>query len=73
MTDKTPDDLVEREHEPSAFAWIMGGTLGVVVAGGLAKALLDRRRARAHAQSRVAESDDTGGQSGVDSPGPDVA
>lgn len=37
--------------ERSAMAWIMSGAVGVVVAGGLAKRLIDRRRARALADA----------------------
>lgn len=37
----------DRSDEHSAFAWIMSGTIGAVVVGGLAKTLLDRRRAHA--------------------------
>ncbi|PRY60166.1 hypothetical protein BCF74_108112 [Knoellia remsis] len=38
---------MDRSDEPSAFGWIMSGTVGAVVVGGLAKFLLDRRRANA--------------------------
>lgn len=37
----------DRSDEHSAFAWIMSGTIGAVVVGGLAKTLIDRRRAHA--------------------------
>jgi hypothetical protein len=36
--------------ERSALAWVMSGTVGAVVVGGLAKHLIDRRRARAIAE-----------------------
>lgn len=49
MSDDGPTD------ERSALAWIMSGTVGVVVAGGIAKRLLDRRRARALAEVEAAE------------------
>lgn len=45
---------MDRSDEPSAFAWIMSGTVAVVVAGGLGKFLLDRRHARAEAEAREA-------------------
>lgn len=41
--------------ERSALAWIMSGTVGAVVAGGIAKRLLDRRRARALDDAEAAE------------------
>lgn len=41
--------------ERSALAWIMSGTVGAVVAGGIAKRLLDRRRARALSDAEAAE------------------
>lgn len=46
---------MDRSHETSAFAWIMSGTVGAVVIGGLAKTLLDRRRDRALAEALEAE------------------
>ena len=33
--------------ERSALAWVMSGTVGALVVGGLAKHLIDRRRERA--------------------------
>lgn len=44
---------MDSSDERSALAWIMSGTVGAVVAAGLGKALMDRRRARA-----LAEADD---------------
>lgn len=44
---------MDRSEEPSAFAWIMSGTVGALVVGGLAKTLLDRRRERIQAQARA--------------------
>lgn len=38
---------MDRSDEHSAFAWIMSGAVGVLVAGGIGKALLDKRRASA--------------------------
>ncbi|MGA8045826.1 MAG: hypothetical protein WCA30_06110 [Dermatophilaceae bacterium] len=52
--------------ERSALAWIMSGTVGALVVGGLAKHLVDKRRERALAEleqdSSMAEPDieDTG-------------
>lgn len=44
--------------ERSALAWIMSGAVGVVVAGGIAKRLIDRRRERALTEAaEVDESD----------------
>ena len=44
--------------ERSALAWIMSGAVGVVVAGGIAKRLIDRRRERALAEAGAqAQSD----------------
>lgn len=40
--------------ERSALAWIMSGTVGAVVAAGLGKVLMDRRRERALAEARAA-------------------
>ena len=37
--------------ERSALAWIMSGAVGAVVAGGIAKRLIDRRRERALADA----------------------
>ena len=37
--------------ERSALAWVMSGTVGALVAGGLAKHLIDRRRERALADA----------------------
>ena len=55
-------DDAGREDEHSAFAWIMSGTIGAVVVGGLAKTLLDRRRAQAleagEAEEAAAAADD---------------
>ncbi|KGN30418.1 hypothetical protein N802_07170 [Knoellia sinensis KCTC 19936] len=50
---------MDRSDEPSAFAWIMSGTVGAVVVGSLGKMLLDRRRARAltDAKAAAAEAD----------------
>lgn len=50
-----------REDEHSAFAWIMSGTIGAVVVGGLAKTLLDRRRAHAleSAQAEASAADES--------------
>ena len=45
---------MDRSDEPSAFAWIMSGTVGAVVAAGLGKFLLDRRRHRAVLAARAA-------------------
>ena len=36
--------------ERSALSWVMSGTVGAIVVGGLAKHLIDRRRARALAE-----------------------
>ena len=41
--------------ERSALAWIMSGAVGVVVAGGIAKRLIDRRRERALEEAAEAE------------------
>lgn len=41
--------------ERSALAWIMSGAVGVVVAGGIAKRLIDRRRERARTDAEEAE------------------
>ncbi|MFW5469354.1 hypothetical protein ACOCJ4_04840 [Knoellia sp. CPCC 206435] len=50
---------MDRSDEPSAFAWIMSGTVGAVVAAGLGKFLLDRRRHRAVMDARdAAEAED---------------
>ncbi len=45
---------MDRSDEPSAFAWVMSGTVAVAVAGGLGKFLLDRRRHRAVMDARRA-------------------
>lgn len=37
---------MDSSDERSALAWIMSGTVGAVVAAGLGKVLMDRRRAR---------------------------
>ena len=37
---------MDRSDEHSAFAWIMSGAVGVLVAGGIGKALLDKRKGR---------------------------
>ena len=47
--------IVDRSDEPSAFAWIMSGTLVSLAAAGLAKALIDRRRQRAIAAAEADE------------------
>jgi hypothetical protein len=44
MSDDGPTD------ERSALAWIMSGTVGALVVGGLAKHLIDKRRERALAE-----------------------
>lgn len=44
--------------ERSALAWIMSGAVGVVVAGGIAKRLIDRRRERALEDLEAAEAAD---------------
>ena len=45
--------------ERSALAWIMSGAVGVVVAGGIAKRLIDKRRERALAEAEAqAQADD---------------
>jgi len=50
---------MDRSDEPSAFAWIMSGTVGAVVAAGLGKFLLDRRRHRAVMDAQAkAEAED---------------
>ena len=49
------DDVLDATDERSALAWIMSGTAGVLVAGGIAKRLLDRRRARALAEAEAAQ------------------
>lgn len=41
--------------ERSALAWIMSGTVGVLVVGGLARHLIDRRRE--HALAEAAETE----------------
>lgn len=48
----------DRSDEHSAFAWIMSGTIGAVVVGGLAKTLLDRRRAHALEAADTSEQAD---------------
>ncbi|CAN7349084.1 hypothetical protein [Knoellia sp. LjRoot47] len=48
---------MDRSDEPSAFAWIMSGTVTAVVAAGLGKFLLDRRRAGAALEAASAEAD----------------
>lgn len=45
---------MDRSDEPSAFAWVMSGTVGAVVAAGLGKFLLDRRRARVALEAAAA-------------------
>ncbi|GAA4110359.1 hypothetical protein GCM10022415_03970 [Knoellia locipacati] len=47
---------MDRSDEPSAFAWIMSGTVTAVVAAGLGKFLLDRRRARAALEASDAQA-----------------
>ena len=42
---------MDRSDEHSAFAWIMSGAVGVLVAGGIGKALLDKRRASAQREA----------------------
>jgi hypothetical protein len=46
---------MDRSDESSAFAWIMSGTVGAVIIGGLAKVLLDRRRANAVTEALAAQ------------------
>ena len=41
--------------ERSALAWVMSGTVGALVAGGIAKRLIDRRRERALAEAEEQE------------------
>ena len=54
-------DVLGSNDERHALAWIMSGTVGAVVAGGIAKRLLDRRRARALAEAEAAsDADDLG-------------
>lgn len=53
MSDDGPTD------EGSALAWVMSGTVGALVVGGLAKHLIDRRRDRALAEA--AEQEDIEG------------
>ena len=55
---------MDRSDEPSAFAWIMSGTVTAVVAAGLGKFLLDRRHAQA-AQARE-EAQAAAAQAGAD-------
>jgi hypothetical protein len=50
---------MDRSDEPSAFAWIMSGTVTAVAAAGLGKFLLDRRRAHAAMEARDAEASAT--------------
>jgi hypothetical protein len=45
---------MDRSDERSALAWIMSGTVGAVVAAGLGKMLMDRRRDRALAEASSA-------------------
>ncbi len=52
---ETSGHIVDRSDEPSAFAWIMSGTLVSLAAAGLAKALIDRRRGRALAEAAAEE------------------
>ena len=52
---------MDRSDEHSAFAWIMSGAVGVLVAGGIGKALLDKRRASAQREAIEAlEREDLG-------------
>lgn len=46
---------MDSSDERSALAWIMSGTMGAVVAAGLGKMLMDRRRERALAQASAAK------------------
>ena len=50
------DDGSTDEH--SALSWVMSGTVGVLVVGGLAKRLVDRRRERALADATGQEESD---------------
>lgn len=45
---------MDSSDERSALAWIMSGTVAAVVAAGLGKALMDRRRERALAEADAA-------------------
>ena len=49
MSSDSPTD------ERSALAWIMSGTVGALVVGGLAKHLIDRRRNQALAEATEQE------------------
>jgi hypothetical protein len=49
MSNEGPTD------ERSALAWVMSGTVGALVVGGLAKRLIDRRRERAFAEAEELE------------------
>ncbi|MDO5502235.1 MAG: hypothetical protein Q4G67_03570 [Actinomycetia bacterium] len=54
-TDNGPGELPTDER--SALAWIMSGAVGAVVAGGIAKRLIDRRRERALGDAGDAAAD----------------
>lgn len=58
-TDPGPGELPTDER--SALAWIMSGAAGVVVAGGIAKRLIDKRRERA-----LRDAQDADEQAGLD-------
>ncbi len=45
---------MDSSDERSALAWIMSGTVGAVVAAGLGKVLMDRRRERIAADVQAA-------------------
>lgn len=45
---------MDRSEERSALALILSGTVGAVVAAGLGKMLMDRRRDRARAEAAAA-------------------
>lgn len=48
---------MDSSDERSALAWIMSGTVAAVVAAGLGKVLMDRRRDRALAEAEAAVAD----------------
>jgi len=48
---------MDRTDEPSAFAWIMTGPVSAVIAAGIGKRLLDRRRERALTEAGAAVPD----------------
>lgn len=53
---------MDSSDERSALAWIMSGTVGAVVAAGLGKVLMDRRRARALAEGETAAHEAEGAE-----------